>query len=549
MYEQFFGLTEKPFAITPDPRYLFLSERHSEALAHLTYGVQEAGGFIQLTGEVGTGKTMTVRSLLQQLPTNCDMAVILNPRVTPAEFLLAICDELQLYVPEGTGHSVKAIVDLLTQFLIDAHSRGRRVVVMVDEAQNLSPEVLEQVRLLTNLETSTQKLLQIILVGQPELRELLERNDLRQLAQRITGRYHLESLTRTEAIAYVRHRLRVAGAAGEIFTPAALRELHRLSGGIPRMINVIGDRALLGAFAREEHRVGPGLVRAAAGEVFGRPVLAPWVRWSTWIAVGAGVLLLAASLGYSFLWRAEAPAASPTAAMPAITATPEMQVIPPPAAVAAVASAPAEAGALAAALSGAGAGTTDAALTGLFGLWGVSFSASGETPCAQAGSQRLQCVAERGTLALLRQIDRPAVLTLASASGDVDVLLTGLDDDTARLSIGERQLQVNLSELANRWYGDFLLLWRPAVPLDRQLRAGMQGEDVRWLRSSLEQQTGRRSTGTEADLFDDELAMWVRDFQGAQRLRVDGIAGERTLLLLDSALATAGQPRLGERSP
>ncbi len=188
MYEQFFGLTEKPFAITPDPRYLFLSERHSEALAHLTYGVQEAGGFIQLTGEVGTGKTMTVRSLLQQLPANCDMAVILNPRVTPAEFLLAICDELQLYVPEGTGQSVKAIVDLLTQFLIDAHSRGRRVVVMVDEAQNLSPDVLEQVRLLTNLETSTQKLLQIILVGQPELRELLERNDLRQLAQRITGR-------------------------------------------------------------------------------------------------------------------------------------------------------------------------------------------------------------------------------------------------------------------------------------------------------------------------------------------------------------------------
>lgn len=549
MYEQFFGLTEKPFAITPDPRYLFLSERHSEALAHLTYGVQEAGGFIQLTGEVGTGKTMTVRSLLQQLPTNCDMAVILNPRVTPAEFLLAICDELQLFVPEGTGHSVKAIVDLLTQFLIDAHSRGRRVVVMVDEAQNLSPEVLEQVRLLTNLETSTQKLLQIILVGQPELRELLERNDLRQLAQRITGRYHLESLTRAEAIAYVRHRLRVAGAAGEIFTPAALRELHRLSGGIPRMINVIGDRALLGAFAREEHRVGPALVRAAAGEVFGRPVLAPWVRWSTWIAVGAGAILLAASLGYSFLWREGAPVAWPTAAAPAITATPAEQVTPPPAAVATAVPAAAAAGALATALAAAGTGSTDAALAGLFGQWGAVFAPDGDAPCVQAENQGLECVTERGTFVLLRQIDRPAVLTLSTESGDVDVLLTGLDDDTATVSISNRPLQVNLSELANRWYGDFLLLWRPAVPLARQLRTGMQGEDVRWLRSSLEQQAGRRSTGIEGDLFDEELAQWVRDFQAAQRLRVDGIAGERTLLLLDSALATAGQPRLQERKP
>ncbi len=173
MYTSFFGLNEKPFAITPDPRYLYLSERHTEALAHLAYGISEAGGFIQLTGEVGTGKTTVLRSLLQQLPPHCDVALILNPRVTPAEFLLAICDELHVHVPENSASSVKALVDLLTHYLLDAHSRGRRIVLMVDEAQNLDADVLEQVRLLTNLETATQKLLQIILIGQPELRAVL----------------------------------------------------------------------------------------------------------------------------------------------------------------------------------------------------------------------------------------------------------------------------------------------------------------------------------------------------------------------------------------
>jgi len=211
MYTSFFGLNEKPFAITPDPRYLYLSERHTEALAHLAYGISEAGGFIQLTGEVGTGKTTVLRSLLQQLPPHCDVALILNPRVTPAEFLLAICDELHVQVPAGSEGSVKALVDLLTHFLLDAHGRSRRIVLMVDEAQNLDGKVLEQVRLLTNLETATQKLLQIILIGQPELREVLARPELRQLAQRITGRYHLEALRKRETFAYLRHRLRVAG--------------------------------------------------------------------------------------------------------------------------------------------------------------------------------------------------------------------------------------------------------------------------------------------------------------------------------------------------
>ena len=245
MYLQFFGLAEKPFAITPDPRYLYLSGRHADALAHLVYGINEAGGFIQLTGEVGTGKTTTIRSLLARAPKNAEIALILNPRLSAAEFLRSLCEELGLGADDSGDGDTKNLVDLFNRYLLRAHGLGRRVVLVVDEARNLTPDVLEQVRLLTNLETETQKLLQIILIGQPELRKLLAREDLRQIAQRITARYHLDPLSREETFAYVRHRLRVAGATTDIFTRAALREIYRISGGIPRVINILCDRALL----------------------------------------------------------------------------------------------------------------------------------------------------------------------------------------------------------------------------------------------------------------------------------------------------------------
>src|SRR5579871_467935 len=290
MYLSFFGLNEKPFAITPDPRYLYLSERHAEALAHLLYGINEAGGFVQLTGEVGTGKTTIVRSLLAQTPKDAEIALILNPRMTATEFLLTICEELGIGVPDAAEGSLKDLVDILSRYLLRAHAAGRRVVVVVDEAQNLAPAVLEQVRLLTNLETNTRKLLQIILIGQPELRELLARNELRQLAQRITGRYHLNPLTPGETAAYVRHRLRVAGATTDIFTAPALAEVYRLSGGVPRVINVVCDRALLGGYSTDRHRVTGTLVRTAAAEVFGRRFTPQWLPW---LATGATVVVLA----------------------------------------------------------------------------------------------------------------------------------------------------------------------------------------------------------------------------------------------------------------
>src|SRR5918911_3603598 len=233
MYTNYFSLKEAPFSIAPDPRYLFMSERHREALAHLLYGIGEGGGFVQLTGEVGTGKTTLCRCLLEQVPPHVDVALILNPRLTALELLAAVCDELRIPYPAETT-STKTLVDLLYRYLLDAHGRGRRTVLIIDEAQDLSIDVLEQVRLLTNLETTREKLLQIILIGQPELIDLLARDDLRQLAQRVTARYHLQPFSEVEARGYVRHRLKVAGQTRAIFTDAALRRLHLDTGGVPR---------------------------------------------------------------------------------------------------------------------------------------------------------------------------------------------------------------------------------------------------------------------------------------------------------------------------
>src|SRR5919201_4829908 len=236
MYASYFGLKEAPFSITPDPRYLYMSERHREALAHLLYGIGEGGGFVQLTGEVGTGKTTLCRCLLEQVPPHVDVALILNPRLTALELLGAVCDELRIPYPVDTT-STKTLVDLLYRYLLDAHGRGRRTVLIIDEAQDLSIDVLEQVRLLTNLETTREKLLQIILIGQPELITLLEREDLRQLAQRITARYHLEPFDAADTRAYIRHRLQIAGRTRGLFTEAAMRTVHAASRGIPRLIN------------------------------------------------------------------------------------------------------------------------------------------------------------------------------------------------------------------------------------------------------------------------------------------------------------------------
>ena len=555
MYTSFYGLNEKPFSITPDPRYLFLSERHGEALAHLVYGVTESGGFIQLTGEVGTGKTTLVRSLLQsRMPDNADVAVVLNPQLSVVEFLATICEELHIEVLHNRG-SVKALTDALNRHLLEAHAAGRRTILVVDEAQNLAPAVLEQVRLLTNLETAKQKLLQIILIGQPELRELLARTDLRQLAQRITGRYHLEPLTNEETSSYIEHRLKVAGAVGEVFDAGAKKEVFRLSQGVPRLINVICDRALLGGYARESRRINAGLIRQATAEVKGKPERSPWIGRAAIAAGVVGAALLAAS-AWSVLQQQKLTPPEVVAAEPEIAA-------PQPAAPAVAQEAPAEESAaqpepqtepepeplptldeqlqLAADLTG-----TDYALAALFETWGIEYRTGGRSGCSQAADAGLTCLYQRGSWAGLRQMDRPAILTLVDSGGSShEVVLTGIIGDSAELSIGGVRVVHPVADITQAWFGNFMLLWRPPTGEATSLGRGSQGADVTWLRNSLAAIDGRyASEDPESNLFDAELEQIVQNFQRDHRLDVDGLAGQQTQIIINSLLAVEGTPRL-----
>ena len=516
MYASYFGLSDNPFAITPDPRFLFLSARHTEALAHLLYGVTESGGFIQLTGEVGTGKTTLVRTLLDKLPDNVDAALVINPRVSVLEFLRSICRELKINWKQN--QTPQDLIDTLNAELLEAHAQGRRVVLIIDEAQGLSAEVLEQVRLLTNLETREQKLLQIILVGQPELRELLARTELRQLAQRITGRYHLTPLSASESRAYVNHRLTVSGAMAPIFTSSALRSMQRVTRGIPRLINIISDRALLGAYTREMRQVDAGLVRRAAKEVLGE---APKRAMHAWVWVSAALLLImAASFIYIDTRNTPAPVAPAVAATPAAPDLATWLADP---------SHPSD---------------TDAAFSTLFSLWGAQYAAAGSgSGCREAPAAGLRCLYRRGTWNNLRALNLPAVVTLTDSAGAVhQLVVTGITDGEVTLRAGTASERFPLSQVEPLWYGEYLILWRPDAAAPMPLAPGMVGTGVAWLRSQLAQL--QHTTDSGVGSYDDNLTNMVKDFQTSQHMKVDGIAGEETLVRLTTLLDAPGTPLL-----
>jgi len=555
VYTEFFGLNEKPFAITPDPRYLYMSARHADALAHLIYGISESGGFIQLTGEVGTGKTTLIRSLLEQLPAKAEIALILNPQLTTLEFLQVICQELR--IPATAEDSVRARIDALNAHLLRAYAEARRIVLIVDEAQALTPELLEQIRLLTNLETPKKKLLQIILIGQPELRDLLDRPEMRQVAQRITGRYHLEPLGKEDTALYVRHRMKVAGAQSDVFTPSAIRTLYRRSRGIPRLINVVADRALLAAYTRDQRLVDRRLVVSAAAEVFG--ARRPSWRWWPAAAVAAG--LAAFVLATTNLWQA------PRQPLPAPAGTAL------PATVAAAAGAPAQRSDAPNEITVADAATPaqgsapespepatlaslsaepgfvmdrDQAVAELLALWGGTYERERGDACDQAAREGLQClVQQNGSLGELRRLNWPAIVTLIDENGAAHfVVIASLDHGAAHVLANGKAFDLPLAELTYHWFGEHLLLWRPGIPQPKDLTPGMRDAGVLWLRETLARLGGETPPVNPSPLYDSALEARVREFQRAHMLTVDGIVGARTQVAIIADLNVPGTPLL-----
>jgi general secretion pathway protein A len=522
MYLEYYGLKEAPFSITPDPRYVFLSERHRDALAHLLYGIGKggSGGFVQLTGEVGTGKTTLSRLLLEQLPENTRVALVLNPRISSVEMLETICEELKLDIAEQRG-SVKGLVDVLNAYLLDAYAQGLRVVLIIDEAQELSIESLEQVRLLTNLETPTQKLLQVILLGQPELRDKLHQPELRQLAQRITARYHLTPLDRGETEAYVRHRLAVAGGARSPFSRLGLRALYQRSGGIPRLVNVIADRALMAGFAREQDSIGERLVDRAADETLPGTARYWMHRYGRWAAAAAAVTLIIGAWSY-FQWQPAPPAAVTPAVATQIPNKHQDSLEQ---------------------LRAAIAHNTESDLsawTQLLARWQVSgdISVHDAAHCPGVIAPGVGCLHGSGTIEQLARFDRPLILQLHDGNAHADALLQDVDAQHVRITIGSESRVLTKADLAGVWSGEFAAVWRTPAEVPATLRQGDAGPGVAWVKARLARMDGKTADAGPA-YFDAALEARVRTLQTAYGIRPDGVVGPETLFAL-SALDDAG---------
>jgi general secretion pathway protein A len=549
VYNHHFGFSEAPFSIAPDPRYLYLSEQHREALAHLVYGIGDHGGFVVLTGEVGTGKTTVCRCLLQQVPEHIDIAVIVNPKLNAHELLQTICEELGV-APAEDNPSSKNLLDALNTFLLATHARGRNAILIVDEAQNLAPDVLEQLRLLTNLETNERKLLQLILLGQPELNTLLAQPSLRQLSQRITARYHLRPLARDEVASYIEHRLAVAGGRGHLFTRAAIAQIFHYSKGIPRLINLLCDRALLGVYSENGSEVDLAMVRRAAAEVLPRGP--SWRRYVP-AAKLAGIALCAAALlaaGY-FAWQQRAILARP--AVPAVAVANSWRD----------------------ALQAAG-NDSAVVLAELAGASGLD-TAKEIIPTACPHSGAVSCVQADGfDRKALERLNVPAVLLLQNDSAETPlyVVLKQLRGNRAQIRFDQRDWDVPWSELASLWRGSVLLLFSAPVaqlPLqpgaadalvawfDVQLFRHFHRGERRWQRETYDRSAQLADNAAKpawlishylalreqpaAAIYDAKLMAEVKRFQQEQGLPDNGVIDMATLVALNRA-SSAGAPAL-----
>lgn len=591
MYEEHFGFTSLPFSIAPDPHYLYMSERHREALAHLLYGIRSDSGFVLLTGEVGTGKTTICRCLLEQVPDDTDIAFIFNPKLTVEELLATICEEFGINHQENQK-SIKVFVDHINSFLLRSHARGRKAVLIIDEAQNLSVDVLEQIRLLTNLETNERKLLQIIMLGQPELKDMLSRSELRQLAQRITARYHLDPLTEREVGAYVAHRLAITGGRGRIFPASTIKLLYQLSKGTPRLINIICDRALLGAYVQDQDQVDTSTLKKAAREVFGDIVDQPLQKrkMSHW-SIAALVLLFSGSvLATAYYYQmplietffsqepmgqveAEEKVESVESVemMEPVEPVEMVEMVEPLAPVALMEMEmmervtfiePAEQQSAASEASIQKEidytetsmpsqeisplewpgdkplkESEEMAYKALFASWGVPYIPGSNTPaCIVAESYSLRCLHLQGSLDNLLDLNRPAVLTLYDDKGErFFAAFIAFHGQTATLVIGSESKIVTIEDIGSRWFGEYTLLWTKPQEYTAAIKPGNTAENVDWLDKKLALIQGRSPSSHNPVTFIDALASQVKQFQFSRNLVPDGIVGPQTIIHLNSA--------------
>lgn len=561
MYERFFNLKETPFSIAPNPHYLYMSRQHHEALAHLIYGVGRDGGFVLLTGEVGTGKTTVCRCFLEQIPDDTDVAFVLNPKLNVEELLATICDELSIpYIDDSV--SVKDYVDCINNFLLRQHAGGRHTVLIIDEAQNLSADVLEQLRLLTNLETHEKKLLQIVLLGQPELQEMFRQPELRQLSQRVTARFHLNAMQPEEVGPYVYHRMAIAGAIDprSIFPAATIARLHQITKGIPRVINLVCDRALLGAYSRETRVVDTNIVNTAANEVLGTR------HWSTmtpkspnpWaIGAAAAVLVLAVSMAGGWFWfsRDHIPVADSQAATAAVdTAAPVVPTtaLPPPSIGSASGSAsqagtstpvtvpvavePAAPAALplSSAVNQSSIIDEGTAYVDLFKTWGVEYSPSRDgAACRFAESASLACLSRMGSLGSIKHLGVPVILKLFSEDGGEKYLvLKALDASQATVLLNGAETQVDMTELDRYWRGHFSLLWKKPPSYHGPLQPGAIAPLSKWLSYQLDVWERKPNPEMGRSTYDETLVERVKAFQRHVGETDDGIVGTSTLIQL-----------------
>lgn len=594
MYETFFGLKETPFSIAPNPHYLYMSKQHNEALAHLVYGVGREGGFVLLTGEVGTGKTTVCRCFLEQIPEDTDVAFILNPKLNSEELLATICDELSIaYI--GDSMTIKDYVDFINERLLKSHSKGRHTVLIIDEAQNLEPEVLEQLRLLTNLETHEKKLLQIVLLGQPELQEMFQRKELRQLAQRVTARFHLDALKQEELEPYVMHRLAIAGAIDpkSIFPKKSIQALFQISKGIPRVINLVCDRALLGAYSQSQRVVEPSILKSAAAEVLGKQRTLDVVNDRWWKKLNSekivGAIGLAAICGLSAglgVWLS-ASILSDNSSNVSNLETIKSQVavqqnVTPPPSIAQAQPTPNK-GVVDSATesvvdqedtnlpdpnlafeeptaSGEPAQKTDqnnslrvteinssdlltqyasdltekSSYVSLLATWGVEYEpAEDGLACQHVKHYQLSCLNKIGSLGSLKHLGLPALLTFFDNDGEKRyAFLRSIDEQIAYLVVNQQLFSIRLSELDKIWRGHFVLLWKVPPNYKGPLQPGTIGPLTKWLSKQLDIYEGVDDPVLGRSFYDEALVSRVKAFQQTVGEQADGIVGINTLIQL-----------------